>query len=101
MFELRFWKKGVNIRVAGRYSHVFSSFEDAWNFAQVFTSEAYLKGADEIDINNEFYSIFSDGTEDDDDYYERIMEDLDDADYYEHIIEDLDNWHSRLEEGEK
>ena len=85
MFELRFWKKGVNIRVAGRYSHTFSHFEDAWNFAQVFLSEAYLKGADGIDINNEFYPIFSDGTEDDDDYYE-------------HIMEDLDNWHSRLEE---
>ena len=85
IYELRFWKKGVNIRVAGRYSHTFSCFEDAWNFAQVFISEAYLKGADEIDINNEFYSIFDEGEEDDDDYYEYIME-------------DLDNWSRRIEE---
>lgn len=86
IYELRFWKDGVNIRVAGRYSHTFSHFEDAWNFAQVFISEAYLKGADGIDINNEFYPIFDDGEEDNDDYYEYIME-------------DLDNWHNRVEEG--
>ncbi len=86
MYQLRFWKEGIPIRVGGRYSHTFSSFEDAWNFAQVFTAEAYLKGADSIDINSEFYLLFDDGEEDDDDYYE-------------HIMEDLDNWHNRLEEG--
>jgi len=82
MFELRFWKEGVNIRVAGRYSHTFSCFEDAWDFAQVFISEAYLKGANGIDINNEFYPILDDGEEDGDEY----------------TMEDLDNWYSCLEE---
>ncbi len=86
MYELRFWKEGVNIRVTGRYSHTFSHFEDAWEFAKVFLAEAALKGADSIDINSEFYPLFDDGEEDDDDYYE-------------HIMEDLDNWHNRLEEG--
>lgn len=84
MFELRFWKEGVNIRVAGRYSHTFSHFEDAWSFAQVFISEAYLKGADAIDINNDFYPIFDDEDEDDEeDLYDDLMQDIDGWDKWE------------------
>lgn len=92
MFELRFWKEGVNIKVAGRYSHTFSYFEDAWNFAQVFLSEAYLKGADGIDINNDFYPIFDDEDEDDEeDLYDDLMQDIDGWDRWE-IEPSRDDW---------
>lgn len=84
MYELRFWRNSVNIIVDGRYSHVFSSFEDAWNFAEECLVEAYLRGADEIDINNDFYPILNDDEVDENDFY------------YE--AEDPNNWYNRLEE---
>ena len=82
IYELRFWKDGVNIRVAGRYSHVFPFFEEAWDFAKVFLAEAYLKGADCIDINNEFYPILGD-EEEDEDFYDHVMNHIDDWDKWE------------------
>ena len=59
LYEVRFWKKDVNIRVVGKYIYVFTCFEDAWIFAENLLEEAYGIGADCMDINNDFYPILT------------------------------------------
>lgn len=60
IFTLRFWSGIINIKVGGKYSHDFETFEDAWNAANAFMKWAHDHGADAIDINNDFYDIIDD-----------------------------------------
>jgi hypothetical protein len=57
MYDLRFWQKNINVCFLGKYTHSFKTLQNAWDFAFAVLSEAYAKGIDEIDINNDFYSI--------------------------------------------
>ena len=61
MYTLRFWNKANEcIEVGGRYSHDFDTKDDAFNVAYALIKSAHKKGAVEIDIDNEFYSIIED-----------------------------------------
>lgn len=58
IYTLRFWNSSnENIRVAGKYSHDFDTFADAWDAANALLKAAYKLGACEIDINNDFWPI--------------------------------------------
>ena len=60
-YEIRFWNaNNENIKVAGKYSHSFDSYEDAINGANAFLNNAYKLGAVSMDINNDFYHIIND-----------------------------------------
>lgn len=55
---VRFWNKAnENIRIGGKYSHYFDTFEDAMDSANALLKVAVKNGAVEMDINNKFYSI--------------------------------------------
>lgn len=57
-YTVRFWNQAnENIKIAGKYSHTFSTEEDAWNAANALLLSAYKNGADAMDINNDFYAI--------------------------------------------
>jgi len=57
-YEVRFWNSANEcIKVGGKYSHSFNSFEDAMESAEALLASAFKNGAVEMDINNEFYSI--------------------------------------------
>lgn len=61
MFTVRFWNiADTNIMVAGKFSHDFDTWEDAWNGANALLLSAHKLGAVEMDINNEFYPIIED-----------------------------------------
>ena len=58
MFNVRFWNKAdENIRVGGKYSHEFETYEDAMDGANALLINAHKHGAVEMDINNEFFDI--------------------------------------------
>lgn len=58
MYTIRFWNIANEcIMIGGRYSHIFETFEDAWESANALLVNAYSNGATQMDINNEFYDI--------------------------------------------
>lgn len=58
VFTLRFWNRAnENIRVGGKYSHDFDTFQDAWDAAEALLRAAHKLGATEMDINNDYYFI--------------------------------------------
>lgn len=60
-YEVRFWNAANEcIKVGGKYSHVFDTFEDAWDSANALLKAAVRLGAVEMDINNSFYEIVDD-----------------------------------------
>lgn len=55
---VRFWNMAdENIKVCGKYSHYFDTFDDAMESANAMLKAAVKNGAIGMDINNEFYSI--------------------------------------------
>lgn len=61
VYEVRFWNiADENIKVAGKYSHSFDTFEDAWEAANALLKAAYKNGAVAMDINNDFWPIEND-----------------------------------------
>lgn len=61
MYTIRFWNAAnENIMIAGKYSHDYESYEDAWNAANAFLINAVKHGAVEVDINNVFFPIIDD-----------------------------------------
>lgn len=58
VFTLRFWNRAnENIRVGGKYSHDFDTFQDAWDAAEALLRAAHKLDATEMDINNDYYFI--------------------------------------------
>ena len=63
LYELRFWagkELPCNIKVGGKYRHLYSTYKDAYQTALDLLEEAYSKGAVAMDINNDFYPIIND-----------------------------------------
>ena len=61
MFTVRFWNKANEcIKICGKYSHTFDTYEDAWDAANALIKKAHKLGAVEVDINNSFYPIVED-----------------------------------------
>ena len=65
IYEIRFWGSHdgsvmENIKVGGKYSHAFDTWQDAWDAANALLKSACRKGAEQMDINNKFYSIVDD-----------------------------------------
>ena len=60
-YTVRFWNEANEcIHVCGNYSHSFPSWEDAWSAANAMINIAASKGANAMDINNDFYPIEDD-----------------------------------------
>lgn len=60
-YEVRFWNKwGECIKIGGKYSHAFETYQDAWDGANALLISAHKKHAVEMDINNEFFPIIED-----------------------------------------
>lgn len=58
MYAVRFWNaSGECIKVGEKYHREFKTKEDALNAANDLLLSAHLRGAVEMDINNEFYDI--------------------------------------------